>query len=292
MPCAVAASAGSHSHTAQAWRKADRANSSARACGSGLSRMSSQSSTYSPSCAVPTRRSGVEVRVRKAVGRRVCEREEGRPLVIRIPRPPPDLDLLGIASVAHDEVIGRWIGRPSREEVDREVEGPPPGVDRRRATAKRRPEFRQDERRVGGGLEVGRHLVGVIGRMLVVLVERDLPRHLLGRGIDLDGAPQAPHGLEHLARHLRHGPVGRQRDPCLVAARCARPRPRGCAGRAPRRSRRSRRAPAARSVSQPRALSRRAACWSCGSGGASSTASFPSTWVCAWSVSQVALHEP
>ena len=54
--------------------------------------------------------------------------------------------------------------------------------------------------------------------MLVVLVQRDLPRHLLGRGIDLDGAPQAPHGLEHLARHLRHGPVGRERDPCLSTA--------------------------------------------------------------------------
>src|SRR6476646_5360265 len=41
-------------------------------------------------------------------------------------------------------------------------------------------------------------------------------------------------------------------------------------------------------VSHPRALSRSAACWSCGSGGASSTASFPSTWVCIWSVSHVA----
>src|SRR5688572_21922446 len=81
---------------------------------------------------VPPRRSGAEARVRKAIGRRVCEREKCRPLVVRITRPPPDRDLLSIASVAHDEVIGRWIGRPPREEVDREVEGPPPGVDRRR----------------------------------------------------------------------------------------------------------------------------------------------------------------
>jgi len=32
-------------------------------------------------------------------------------------------------------------------------------------------------------------------------------------------------------------------------------------------------------VSQPRAVRRSAACWSCGSGGVSSAASFPSTWV-------------
>ena len=43
-------------------------------------------------------------------------------------------------------------------------------------------------------------------------------------------------------------------------------------------------------VSQPRAVRRSAACWSCGSGGASATASLPRTWVCACSVSQVSLH--
>ena len=41
------------------------------------------------------------------------------------------------------------------------------------------------------------------------------------------------------------------------------------------------------SVSQPRAVSRRAACWSCGSGGASATASLPRSWACACRVSQV-----
>jgi len=40
---AVAASTGSHSHTAHACRKADRANSNASACGSGLSRISAHS---------------------------------------------------------------------------------------------------------------------------------------------------------------------------------------------------------------------------------------------------------
>ena len=38
------------------------------------------------------------------------------------------------------------------------------------------------------------------------------------------------------------------------------------------------------------AVTRRAVCWSCGSGAASSTASLPRTWVCAWSVSHVALQ--
>ena len=45
-------------------------------------------------------------------------------------------------------------------------------------------------------------------------------------------------------------------------------------------------------VSQPRAVSRSAACWSCGSGGASAAASLPSTCVCAWSVSQVSRQAP
>ena len=40
---------GSHSQTVQAWRTAERANSSADACGSALARTSSQSSMYSPS---------------------------------------------------------------------------------------------------------------------------------------------------------------------------------------------------------------------------------------------------
>ena len=43
-------------------------------------------------------------------------------------------------------------------------------------------------------------------------------------------------------------------------------------------------------VSQPRAVSRSAACCSSGSGGASRVASLPSTWVCACRVSQVGLH--
>jgi hypothetical protein len=97
-PSAWAASAGSHAHTSQAWRKADRANSNARACGSGLSRISSQSSTYSPSR--PSQRAAPALRLASA-------------------KPS------GVG-------YGRWIGRPPREEIDRKVERPPPGVDRSR----------------------------------------------------------------------------------------------------------------------------------------------------------------
>ena len=43
-------------------------------------------------------------------------------------------------------------------------------------------------------------------------------------------------------------------------------------------------------VSQPLAVSRSAACWSSGSGGANAAASFPRTWVWACSVSQVGLQ--
>ena len=43
-------------------------------------------------------------------------------------------------------------------------------------------------------------------------------------------------------------------------------------------------------VSQPRADNRSAACCNSGSGAARATDSFPNSWVCAWSVSQVALH--
>ena len=43
-------------------------------------------------------------------------------------------------------------------------------------------------------------------------------------------------------------------------------------------------------VSHPRAVNLRAACWSCGSGGASATASLPRSWVWACRVSHVSLQ--
>ena len=48
--------------------------------------------------------------------------------------------------------------------------------------------------------------------MLAVLVQRHVPRDLLGLGVDLDVASQAANGLEHLPRHLGDGPIRGQRD--------------------------------------------------------------------------------
>jgi len=46
----------------------------------------------------------------------VCKREEGRALGDDRPA-TTDFDLLGVASVAHDEVIGWWIGRLSEKRL-------------------------------------------------------------------------------------------------------------------------------------------------------------------------------
>ena len=166
---------------------------------------------------IPVAGGGTQVGLAEPVGRRIGEGEERGGAVVRVARPPPDPDLLGIAAVAHDEVVRRRVGRPPGEEADRQVERPPPCVDRRRAAAKRGAELRQDQRRLGYGIEVGRDLVGLIGRVFVVLVERDVPGNLLRLGIDLDRATEASHRIEHLPRHLTDGPVRSQGDPHLVA---------------------------------------------------------------------------
>src|SRR3954454_14775602 len=59
VPSAVAARAGSHSQRAQACWNAERATSTAAACGSRLAQTSSQSSTYSPKAASQRAASGV-----------------------------------------------------------------------------------------------------------------------------------------------------------------------------------------------------------------------------------------
>ena len=63
-----------------------------------------------------------------------------------------------------------------------------------------------------------RDLVGVVARMLIVLVQGDVPRHLLRRGIDLDRACQFANSLQHVAGDRAHGPVGSERDPARAAA--------------------------------------------------------------------------
>ena len=48
--------------------------------------------------------------------------------------------------------------------------------------------------------------------MLVVLVKRHAPRHLLRRRIDLDGAANVADRLEHLTGDLADRSVGGERD--------------------------------------------------------------------------------
>jgi hypothetical protein len=46
------------------------------------------------------------------------------------PGPPAHRDLLGVHRVAHDEVVRRRIGRRTGEQAHRQIERPPPRVDR------------------------------------------------------------------------------------------------------------------------------------------------------------------
>jgi hypothetical protein len=61
VPSALARSAGSQSHTAHAWLNAERAKSSAAACGSELEHTSWQSRTYSPSVSSQRAAAGASV---------------------------------------------------------------------------------------------------------------------------------------------------------------------------------------------------------------------------------------
>ena len=135
---------------------------------------------------VPPRRRRRQRGGREPLRRRVRVGEEGSVRVAGIAGPPADLDLLGVPGVAGDEVRRRRLDRPAGEEAHGEVERAPPGVDRGGAAAVGRAERREHERCPRRGREIRRHLGGVVGRVLFVLVERRRPGRLLRRGIDLD----------------------------------------------------------------------------------------------------------
>ena len=116
---------------------------------------------------------------------------EGRLRVPRVARPPAHGDLLGVHRVAHDEVVGRGIGRKAGEQAGRQVEGPPPGVDRCRPSTVRGTEGCEHQGGLGCRREVGLDLAGRVAGVLVVLVERNRPRHLLRSQIDLDRPPSS-----------------------------------------------------------------------------------------------------
>ena len=158
---------------------------------------------------------------------------------------------------------------PPGEQADREVERAPPGVHGRRAAAEGRAEVpparappgspRRSRRRPGRGRSWRARRPRRAGRS----------RHLLRRRVDRHGPPSAPTAASSSRVTSPTGRSGASGIALHAARRCARPPPRGV-----RRSSAATNAPepsgaGSGSVSQPRALSRRAACWSCGSGGAS-----------------------
>ncbi len=179
--------------------------------------MSSQSRTNSPRSGSQRAGVGFEIRLGEVGRRRVRKCEERRPAVVAVAGPPADRDLLRVSPVSHDEVVRRRVRRLAVEEVDRHVERSPPGIHRCHAAPERSPELREHQGGLGRRREVGRHPVGVIGRVLAILVQRRGPWHLLWLRVYLDLAGQAAHGLQDLAGHLGHWSVRHQRNADLAS---------------------------------------------------------------------------
>ena len=226
----------------------------------------------------------------KPVGRRVRVGVEGRPAVARVAGPPADGDLLRVHRVAHDEVVRRRVGGRAGEQVHGQVERAPPRVDRRRAPAVGRAERGEHQRGLGRGGEVGGDLVGVVAWRArrprraapstgpPAASGRSRPRRRGSRTAASSSRVTAPTGRSGAS-------ATRAERPSLCSATASCVRRSSAATNAPEPS-----GAGSGSVSHPRAVSRSAACWSCGSGGASVTASLPSTCVWACRVSQVALQ--
>ena len=173
--------------------------------------------TNSPRSGVPVRGLGIEVGLGESLGRRMREGEEGRPVVLRVAGPPADRDQLRVARryAVMKSSPGGSAGFPLKNR-DRQIERPPPGVDRRRAPAERRAELREHQVGLSRSREVRRDLVGVVGAVLAILVQRDRPGDLLGLRVDLDLAGQAgrpPPGRSRVTSAT--GPIRCKRDPRL-----------------------------------------------------------------------------
>ncbi len=93
------------------------------------------------------------------------------------------------------------------EQADRQVEGPPPGVDRRGPAAVRRAELGQHHGGPASGVEVGPDLLAVVGCVLVIGVKRNGPRHFLRLRIDLHVAGHPADGSR--AARASPAPTGR-----------------------------------------------------------------------------------
>jgi len=67
--------------------------------------------------------------------------------------------------------------------------------------------------------EVGSDLFGLVGRVLGVLVQRDVPGHLLRRRVDLDCADQVAHRRQQLPGYVAQGAASRRSSPAPAYAR-------------------------------------------------------------------------
>jgi putative spermidine/putrescine transport system ATP-binding protein len=168
--------------------------------------------------AIPARLRRGQGHAGEAIRRRMRVGVKRRLAVSGVSRPPADRDLLRVHRVAHDEVVRRRIGRLPGEQAHREVERTPPRVDRSGAAAIRRPVCREDQRGLGRCGEVTGDLAWIVVRVLLVGVQRHLPRDLLRRRIDLHRAAKLAHRGQHPAGHLADRPVGGERNPLGPAA--------------------------------------------------------------------------
>jgi len=148
----------------------------------------------------------------EAARRRMRVGVERRLVVSRVSRPPADGDLLRVHRVPHDEVVRRRVGGLPREQAHREIERTPPRVDGRGAPAVGRAVGGEDQRGLGRGGEVIGDLGGVVVRVLVVCVQRHLPRDFLRCWIDFHGAGKLAHRGQQATCHLTRRPVRGERD--------------------------------------------------------------------------------
>ncbi len=76
-----------------------------------------------------------------------------------------------------------------------------------------RPHRREHEGGLCSGRQVVGHLRGVVGGVLVVLVQGRRPRRLLGSRVDVHRPGDVAHCRQQLTCHLGNRPVRRERDP-------------------------------------------------------------------------------
>ncbi len=204
---------GSQPHTEHACLTTSRQKSSAVLRGSGVLRTSSQSSRYSPRSLSQCRAGRRQRRLPEPIGSGEREPIERGARVACVAGPPADLDLLGVARVAHDEVVRRWLDRVPREQADREIEASPPGVHRRGTPAIGRGGPRERGRRASPRRSSRSPVRRRTWRARSPHRAVSSTASLAGRGSMCTGPDEVVDRGEQLAGHLCNGPVRREGDP-------------------------------------------------------------------------------